>query len=77
MLRLTADTRHSLTAFETLPHFGAATVLRINVAILGRSDTAFVDRLCADFRPHMVWGQPLEAHGRRTLRPRRALFCHS
>ncbi|OPF76712.1 hypothetical protein VT50_0222975 [Streptomyces antioxidans] len=60
VLRLTADTRHSPTAFETLPHFGAATVLRINVATMGPSDTAFVDRLCADFRPHMVWGQPLE-----------------
>nr|WP_024126066.1 phenylacetate--CoA ligase family protein [Streptomyces sp. FR1]AHE38684.1 Capsular polysaccharide biosynthesis protein [Streptomyces sp. FR1] len=60
ILRLTADTRHALTAFETLPHFGAASVLRINVATIGPSDTAYVDRLCADFRPHMIWGQPLE-----------------
>lgn len=60
VLRLTADPRHSPTAFELLPHFGAASVLRINVATLSASDTSYMDRLCADFRPHVLWGQPLE-----------------
>ncbi|MFF5702002.1 phenylacetate--CoA ligase family protein [Streptomyces sp. NPDC012794] len=60
VIRATADLRHAPFEFETLPYFGGAKVLQINVSTLTARDADYVERLCADFKPDILWGQPLE-----------------
>ncbi|MFJ7899723.1 phenylacetate--CoA ligase family protein [Streptomyces sp. NPDC096198] len=60
MIRATADPAHAPVAFETMHYLGGALVLRINVSSLSPRDTLHLERLCADFKPDILWGQPLE-----------------
>ncbi|MER7466794.1 hypothetical protein [Streptomyces sp. NPDC097981] len=61
VIRATADPAHAPVAFETMHYLGGALVLRINVSSLSSRDTSHLERLCADFKPDILWGQPLEA----------------
>lgn len=60
IIRATADLRHGPVAYEAMPYFGGAIVLRINVSTASHQDAAFLSRLCAEFRPDALWGQPVE-----------------
>lgn len=60
IIRATADPAHPPVAFETMHYLGSALVLRINVSSLSAADTPYLERLCADFKPDILWGQPLE-----------------
>ncbi|MEU3046635.1 hypothetical protein ABZ705_08900 [Streptomyces sp. NPDC006984] len=60
IIRATADLRHGLVDYEPMPYFGGAMALRINVSTASAHDGAFLSRLCAEFRPDILWGQPLE-----------------
>ncbi len=57
-LRITCDPRHELV------HFGADattwTRLRINLSKIDSGNAGYIERLVADFRPDVLWGQPME-----------------
>ncbi|SDT68138.1 phenylacetate--CoA ligase family protein [Actinoplanes derwentensis] len=60
VIRATADLRHGLVDYETMPFFGQATVLQVNMSTATPGDAAFLTRLCAEFKPDVLWGQPVE-----------------
>ncbi|WP_326617699.1 hypothetical protein [Streptomyces decoyicus] len=60
ILRFTADPRHDLIDFSTLPNFGNAVTMRLNVSKIQSADTSYINRVCEEFGPHVLWGQPVE-----------------
>ncbi|MEU9119068.1 hypothetical protein AB0C96_04260 [Streptomyces sp. NPDC048506] len=50
VIRATADLRHGPVDFETMPYFGAAGVLRINVSTAAARDAGFLARLLTEDR---------------------------
>ena len=60
MLRVTCDRRHELVSFSPQPAHVLELQLRINVSKLEPDNADFVGRLCHEFAPEVVWGQPME-----------------
>ncbi|MET7622715.1 hypothetical protein [Streptomyces sp. NPDC005408] len=60
LLRFTSDPRHKLVNFDASPYNGASVVVTVNVSKIDRESCEYVNRICEDFRPHAVWGQPME-----------------
>ncbi|MFE7746925.1 phenylacetate--CoA ligase family protein [Nocardia sp. NPDC057455] len=57
-LRVTCDPRHDLAHFSG--DAATWTRLRINIAKVTAANARYVEQLVADFRPDVVWGQPME-----------------
>lgn len=60
LLRFTSDPRHKLVDFGASPYNGASVVVTVNISKIDRETCEYVNRICEDFRPHAVWGQPME-----------------
>jgi hypothetical protein len=60
VLGVSCDPRDPLVTFVSQPTHATSVQVRLNVSLVNETNTEFVERLCREFGPDVVWGPPME-----------------